>query len=550
MQSKSRVIILSFGLALTSIIITPWSSYDPLNLPKQLILLSFAGILITSLSKADLRQILRNNRAFNVVIGLFILQLICVLLFAPGNSTQQFYGASGRQTGFLTYLALAILMFIAANLCSRNMVSSVVLTLVIVSAISLFYGLIQSFNFDPVNWTTPYSPIFGFLGNPNFFSSFIGFSIAPALAYALKQKFHRFKSLVYLIYVLLSFYLIYRSDSKQGFLVASIVLISVIIFYIIKQSKSFIFKVISLSATVLLLITSTLDILQKSPWNSILYESSISYRGDFWRAAFQMGLNHPWFGVGMDSYRDYYFRSRDLVAAQREIAGASVDSAHNVILDMFSSGGFPLALIFVLIQSLIFSSAIRTLKRMPEFDPLFVTIFAAWIGFQAQSLISINVIGLSVWGWVLGGLIFGYGTIDRGDHTKYISQQKQKVKSDSFKLVQAVIGFLIGISIAFPAFKADSTFRTAVDSRSIDLLKESAYVFPQSVVRMNYIARTFELNKLYEISLDIARDSIRFSPETFESWKLIYELPNSSDEEKREAYKRISYLNPIYLKDK
>jgi hypothetical protein len=187
---------------------------------------------------------------------------------------------------------------------------------------------------------------------------------------------------------------------------------------------------------------------------------------------------------------------------------------------------------------------------MPEFDPLFVTIFAAWIGFQAQSLISINVIGLSVWGWVLGGLIFGYGTIDRGDHTKYISQQKQKVKSDSFKLVQAVIGFLIGISIAFPAFKADSTFRTAVDSRSIDLLKESAYVFPQSVVRMNYIARTFELNKLYEISLDIARDSIRFSPETFESWKLIYELPNSSDEEKREAYKRISYLNPIYLKDK
>jgi O-antigen ligase len=111
-----------------------------------------------------------------------------------------------------------------------------------------------------------------------------------------------------------------------------------------------------------------------------------------------MGLNHPLFGVGMDSYRDYYFRSRDLVAAQREIAGASVDSAHNVILDMFSSGGFPLALIFILIQSLIFSSAIRTLKRMPEFDPLFVTIFAAWIGFQAQSLISINVIGLSVWG--------------------------------------------------------------------------------------------------------------------------------------------------------
>ena len=34
-------------------------------------------------------------------------------------------------------------------------------------------------------------------------------------------------------------------------------------------------------------------------------------------------------------------------------------------------------------------------------------IFSAWVGFQAQSIISINNLGLAVWGWTLGGLIIG-----------------------------------------------------------------------------------------------------------------------------------------------
>ena len=67
---------------------------------------------------------------------------------------------------------------------------------------------------------------------------------------------------------------------------------------------------------------------------------------------------------------------------------------------------------------------------------------------------------------------------------------------------------------------------------------------------MNYVSRTFQLNELYDISLDIARDAVIFSPETFESWKLIYELPNSTQKEKEEANQRISDLNPTYLKGK
>ena len=550
MPSKVKVNLFCFGLAFVAIIITPWVSYDPLNLPKQLILVIFAGILILTLSKSEIRQILSQNKTLNIVTVLFILQLILVLSFAPGNFYQQLYGASGRQTGFLTYFALIIFMIMATHLCSYYLIKSTISTLVLVGVLSIGYGLLQSFNLDPINWTTPHSPIFGFLGNPNFYSSFIGFSIAPALAYILKVKFLSLRSWVCLVYVFLSFYLIYRTDSKQGFLVAGVVATTITILYIFKESRLNILKFFTAISAALVLVASILDILQKSPWNSILYEASISFRGDFWRAAIKMGLDHPFFGVGMDSYRDYYFRSRDLVASQRSIAESSVDSAHNVILDMLSNGGLPLAFIYILILVLTFVSAFRILKKMVGFDPLFVSVFAVWIGFQAQSLISINVIGLSVWGWVFGGLILGYDTLTNNNKSITNTQQKGKVKTDSFKILPALIGFILGLIIVFPVFKADMNFRTAIDSRSIDLISASAYIYPQSVVRMNYVARTFQLNELNGISLDIARDAVIFSPETFESWKLIYELPNSSTSEKEEAYRRIAYLNPAYFTGK
>ena len=550
MPSRVKVNLFCFGLAFVAIIITPWVSYDPLNLPKQLILVIFAGILISTLSKSEIRQILSQNKTLNIVTVLFTLQLILVLSFAPGNFYQQLYGASGRQTGFLTYFALIIFMIMATHLCSYYLIKSTILTLVLVGVLSIGYGLLQSFSLDPINWTTPHSPIFGFLGNPNFYSSFLGFSIAPALAYILKVKFLSLHSWVCLIYIFLSFYLIYRTNSKQGFLVAGVVAVTIIILYIFKKSKLNILKFFAALVAFLVSAASILDILQKSPWDSILYEASISFRGDFWRAAIKMALDHPFFGVGMDSYRDYYFRSRDLVASQRSIAESSVDSAHNVILDMLSNGGLPLAFIYILILILTFMSAFRVLKKMVGFDPLFVSIFSVWIGFQAQSLISINVIGLSVWGWVFGGIILGYEKMTHNNVSIISNKQKQKVKTDGLKLIQAFIGLIMSISLIFPVFNADMNFRKAIDSRSIDLIKESAYTFPKNVVRMNYVSRTFQLNELYDISLDIARDAVIYSPETFESWKLIYELPNSSKKEKEEAYQRISELNPTYLKGK
>jgi O-antigen ligase len=84
------------------------------------------------------------------------------------------------------------------------------------------------------------------------------------------------------------------------------------------------------------------------------------------------------------------------------------NAAHNVFLDISAYGGFPLLLIYLALMVLVVISAVKVLKRSQGFNAGFVGLVAGWVAFQAQSIISINQIGLALWGWVWSGLIIGY----------------------------------------------------------------------------------------------------------------------------------------------
>lgn len=80
---------------------------------------------------------------------------------------------------------------------------------------------------------------------------------------------------------------------------------------------------------------------------------------------------------------------------------------------------------------------------------LIVGVFASWLAFLAQSIISIDNIGLTTWGWVLGGALIGF-SIDRNQHTEnfkklspankklHFVQLKQKIVSSVLLLVAFV----------------------------------------------------------------------------------------------------------------
>jgi hypothetical protein len=111
--------------------------------------------------------------SLDVISGFMVWQLV-VFVVSRGEKFQQLFGTTGRNTGLITYLAFSILFVVALAASSAVFLNRFLMAVLVVGVASLGYGLVQALGGDPFNWVNPYSPVFGFLGNPNFQSSLLG----------------------------------------------------------------------------------------------------------------------------------------------------------------------------------------------------------------------------------------------------------------------------------------------------------------------------------------------------------------------------------------
>jgi hypothetical protein len=302
-----------------------------------------------------------------------------------------------------------------------------------------------------------------------------------------------------------------------------------------KYSK-FILQYMLLIST--LFILTILDILQRTPWNSILYKESVTLRGDFWRTGWNITKENPIFGVGLDGYRDSYRLYRDQITTDRA-PDSTISSAHNVFLDLSSGGGITLALIYSFIVILVIVSAIKIIRRESSFNASFAGLFGGWVAYLAQSIISINQIGLAIWGWVLSGLIIGYEI-----NTRKISDKPIDFKSSKLSLA-VILGLLSALVIAFPLLGVDAQFRSTVKSGDVIKIEQNLSQWPQSVIRMNTASQLFIDGGLADRALVISKKAVELNPYNYESWEKIYLNPSVDKQDKSKALTEMKLLDPL-----
>ena len=91
--------ILTWTALLTTLAVTPWFSYDPINVPKLAVIALGAFTGIGLLAANFKREWLSVYRSTFIVSGLFIADLTFVLTFSGNNLYQEFFGTFGRATG-------------------------------------------------------------------------------------------------------------------------------------------------------------------------------------------------------------------------------------------------------------------------------------------------------------------------------------------------------------------------------------------------------------------------------------------------------------------
>jgi hypothetical protein len=270
-----------------------------------------------------------------------------------------------------------------------------------------------------------------------------------------------------------------------------------------------------------------------------------------------MTVQHPFFGVGLDSFGDWYRRARNMAATVRRGPDVTSNSAHNVVIDFSANGGFPLAAIYLFMMALVIIAAVRLIKRTKCFDPVVTGLIAVWIAYQAQSIISLNQLGLAVWGWIISGLIIGYEINTRSDSVEdpvknFVKKGRSASNIASNKvapntLIGMFVGLLVGLLVGLPPLIASSKFKSALESGNAQVVEQAAYIWPLDPIRMGQVAAALQENKLEQQGLKIVTEAVAKFPDEYGLWAILASMPSATAEQKAQAaveMKRLDPLNP------
>ena len=552
--------ILAWGSLAVTLIVTDRISSEPVNLGKMLVL-SAVGFGILPLIFSNLKNEFREQKL--LVFGVFFFLVTSFLsVFTSENPIERgFYGAFGRNTGFLSYFLLATIFLAAAQLTTETAFKKIVKALIAAGLFNVTYCIFARTGNDIFTWTNPSNAIMGTFGNSNFIGAFMGMFIGALCVLLVENIGNTRKALFFLATIILSFYVVFLSDALQGLLVSVFGVALVLFFYLRSKPVLNKFSNIYLLSGFLVSLISLAGILNKGPLSSLLYKPSVTFRWEYWSAGLNMGVNNPILGVGIDAYGTYYRTYRNESATVFPGVDVITDAAHNVVIDIFAGTGvFGLAS-YLMINAIVLKYAYSYIKMSRKFDPVFLSLVIPWLGYQLQSIISINQLGLAVWGWVLGGAIVGYvrsrSKSAPNAPTETNSKVKKKNQGGASQMLPAgtalsvFASVVVGILIALPPFVADAKIRSIMSGKSDSAtLISHVKAFPVDMKRINRGIVALSNSGLNVQAAELALYGTTRFPNDYASWYSLYELsgPGTPDSEiYRKKLHEIDPFNPKYF---
>jgi hypothetical protein len=547
--------ILAFGSFFTTIFVISGGVTDPVNAPKMLVIGITGFCAIAVVVSFNSRKIWTGLKLPIILQVTFLIFMIFSSLFSSSPVSQLLYGSYGRNNGALTYLFLSLIYISALTIRHISSFKSIINAMILAGLVNLIYCLWVIIFGDFVGWNNPYGNILGTLGNPNFVGSFLGIIFSAAFAEIFNNKSAKNRRVIAgLILPVCGLEIIY-SHAIQGRVVAAFGL--ALVLFLVLRSKLNKFYLLSYALTASTIgALSLAGALQHGPLNEFIYKTSVSLRGQYWLAGWNTGNSHPFTGVGMDGFGDWYRRMRDVHALELPGINTVVNTAHNVPIDMFAFGGWPLFLAYLAIVILTGVRITQVILRDKRYDPIFATLVVAWAGYQLQSIISINQIGLAVWGWLLSAALIAYevSTRQQNQLEEALTDPKKNRQGKQIGFIQpntllwSAFGALIGMVLALPPLAADMKWSDAQLVRTLPALEasmENSYFNPPNTMKFATNIDTLEQSNLGDLSRKYALVAVKWNPDSFDLWKLLYLLRTSTPEEKALALQNMKRLDPL-----
>jgi O-antigen ligase len=533
------------GAFLITVAVVVDISYDPVNLTKLILLSIFGFSAFFVTQKMNHSSHVHGNRIYYLVLLIPIWMLLSAFI-SESPLELSFWGEYGRNTGLLAYLSLSLFFLAIVNYQSKSLLRAMLFAFFFSGLANTLYGNFAFFSgTDPIPWNNPFAPaILGTFGNPNFIGAFMGMFAGFIFAYLLFCKprgIILFGGLVLEVFVIIG---IYAARATQGFLVFGLTTAFVLFFWLRQTFTRAIFANLYLIGLSGIGSIVALGIFNVGPLGSLLYKDSIAYRGQYWTAGINMANSSPIFGTGPDSYGTWYRTYRDPSALVSPGVDVTTNAAHSVFIDFLVNGGYPLLILYVGFTAFVLVKAIKGLLSSKKVDFLLLSFTSIWIGYLAQSLLSINQLGLAIWGWIAPACILLSLKQEPSSTTASVVKTRQKGKSGQAVISFGIIGMVIGGLLSTPMLIAEKNWRDALEIGSLPRIEKTLEAFPRNSNRYILGIKILTNNNLDNEALKYVKELNEFDSNNFVGWDYLMNVRLASPQDKERALKEMKRLDP------
>lgn len=517
--------MISWGSLLVTLLVTDRISSEPVNVGKM-VALTIIGFLVFGLSIGNAITTFKENRLIMVLLISFLVFVTLSALLSENALERGLYGTVGRNTGALTYTSLVLIFIAILQIQTKTFLARPIRFFYLAAFVNVIYCLFAAAGADLFKWKNPYNLVLGTFGNPNFIGAFMGINVSLLLvAISSSEISNRFK-IVAAISLPPSVFVLWKADALQGALLVAVGLIFVGYFMIkemrVLRNLRTLYGIFSAGT----LLISSLGVFGLGPLAGFLNKPSIQFRGEYWFAGIQMGINNLLTGVGIDSYGTYYRTFRGAGSVISPGVDVTTDAAHNVYIDILAGTGLFGFATYVAINAYILITTVRFIRNSQTMSFQFKFYFVGWILFQTQSMFSINQIGLAVWGWVFAAGLLAYMKLSQ-EITPSTTKEKlsagKKISSETNLIAPQVllsaIGFgIIGLLISLPPFLRDMEMRKATVTKSVSDVFEVSKQWPTDSSRINRSIIALANSGNLELASDLVKIVNEKYPNDYLGW--------------------------------
>ena len=288
----------------------------------------------------------------------------------------RFHGGLMSTISYITLYYCLITHFSGESKAIKNLITAILSSAALIS----FYAILEHFGIDKNIWVQDVqNRVFSTLGQPNWLSAFLVAVLPLSLFQAVADKSigQRIQNIGLSLLFLTA---IIFTKSQSGIAATAVILLLFFVITAIQRHKSWLlFALVPLFALVLFFkgdairqtlfslnkinpfYSNTLAIITEENKTRIGGSDSMAIRRVVWEGAIKLGLAHPFFGTGVETFGYSYYWVRPATHNLTSESDFLYNKAHNEYLNFFATTGFVGLVTYLLLIGFILKLFIKNL---------------------------------------------------------------------------------------------------------------------------------------------------------------------------------------------